>query len=200
MTDWIQPKQFACSLVDSVQRSRPKEDSRRSLQYYLKMGDDRWKVCKSMFCGTLGIPQRTVLHWMDDANHGMPTSPLYSPPHKRRPTEPSTKRKMLAKEYLNKINKVPSHYCRKSTTKTYVYPGDFFSFANLHHTYVNWLAMSYPEEKPLSLTVLKASRLPPPPLYSCPLPIPARIFNDLQELKTVLNPDHHPFYDSLPHN
>jgi hypothetical protein len=95
------------------------------------------------------------MNWINDSTHGMPMSPLYSPPPKRTPSQPSSQKKERAKEFLSKIDKVPSHYCRKSTTKTYLYPGDFSSFADLHRKYVTWQAETYPGEQPLSLTSLK---------------------------------------------
>ncbi|KAF4528076.1 hypothetical protein B566_EDAN014609 [Ephemera danica] len=39
-----------------------------------------------------------------------------------------------------------------------------------------------------------------PPLHRKPLPISARKYRDLQDLKSTVDSKHHKFYDSLPHN
>jgi hypothetical protein len=40
---------------------------------------------------------------------------------------------------------------------------------------------------------------PEPPLYTSSQPITAKKFKDLQDIKRVLHPIHHHYYDNLPH-
>lgn len=45
----------------------------------------------------------------------------------------------------------------------------------------------------------KHAKGPEPPLYTSPLPITAKKFKDLQDIKLVLHPIYHKYYDDLPH-
>ena len=115
------------------------------------------RVSASMFASTLGIPARTVLLWFNTAEQSMPLSPVHASKQTRTTGECAVKagRKRLAEEFICKIDKVPSHYCRKSSNKQYLWPGDFASFADVHHKYKAWLKEKFPSEQPVSMTTLK---------------------------------------------
>ena len=158
-SDWQQRRQYVCSLVDSVDKQRKtvcQSRRMRSLKYFLKLGEKRVRVCAHMFSATLVVPRRTVLNWIGDAEHSLPTSPIYAKKKKLKETcQNRANKRILAKAFLTQLDKVPSHYCRKSSTKNYLWPGDFPSSADIHRRYTEWLSKNHPDESPASLTTMK---------------------------------------------
>lgn len=165
-TDWNQRRTYVCSLVDVVAKQTITEGSRRScsLRYFLKVGegsDDRVRVCATMFENTFAIPHRTILSWISKSTHGLPSTAPKSDDQQRTNGQyaVSIQKTNLAGEFIDKLDKVPSHYCRSSTQKLYVWPNDFKSAADIHGKYVKWVEnQSNIEDNmkiPLSLTSFK---------------------------------------------
>ncbi|VEN46706.1 unnamed protein product, partial [Callosobruchus maculatus] len=94
------------SLVDIVPAKRKIQNSRRSetLVYNLKKGTEKMRVCKRMFLSTLGVKEWT--------NVSMENRRRYS----------TTEKKNLLKKFFMELPKMPSHYCRSSTSKMYLEP------------------------------------------------------------------------------
>lgn len=66
--NWNQRKVFVSDLVKlNPVKQRASETSRRnySLNYFLRMNDKAWSVCKKMFINTVGIGECTLRFWLD---------------------------------------------------------------------------------------------------------------------------------------
>ena len=120
---WGEKKLYIVNLVDKkeTQRKTSTADSSRrkySYDFYLKKNDTRIKVCQSLFMATFGLKNETVYRWLGEENvvHGIPKSPPSGlPGHNRR-----TKAQEAAERFLQDIPKIPSHYCRAQSSKTYL--------------------------------------------------------------------------------
>ena len=160
MTDWNQRRQFVCAMVDRCDRKETiAGPSRRtcSFQYNLKVGDRKIRVCAKMFEQTIMIPHRTILHWLENTSHGLTKTSDSSPKQSRTEGKAREDKQRMqdAKTFLEKLDKVPSHYCRASTQK-YLWPGEFKSSADVHRAYVKWVEeQSIGDTSPISLSSLK---------------------------------------------
>lgn len=120
---WDQRRIYIAGLVDSIPRKRPSSgESRRkgTLVYHLQVNDTRKQVCKKMFLNTFGTKEWTVRYWKEQtSDKGItPNS------ENRHPVAKNEKRnKHFVREFLEILPKLPSHYCRKMSTKLYLEPG-----------------------------------------------------------------------------
>ena len=65
-------------------------------------------MCKSVFCNTIGISEKTIHNWITDATCGVPKGKATSSSKPAR-----NERRESAKEYLQGLPpNMPSHYCR----------------------------------------------------------------------------------------
>ena len=74
-------------------------------------------VCKNMFSNTLGISEKTIHNWITGATCGIPKSKTGSGNSKG-----NNERRESAREYLQTLPTMPSHYCRSSSNKNYLEP------------------------------------------------------------------------------
>ena len=159
-TDWDQRKIYVCSMVDVVEKKEIKQEknSRRScsLQYHLNVGDERVRVCTTMFQNTIKIPHRTILIWLERGKDGIVKTSKYSSQQERTKGKNASEKERVPKAnlFVDQLTKVPSHYCRQSTAKTYLWPHD--NTTDVHRKYCNWIIKNCPDFLPLSLTVFKA--------------------------------------------
>ncbi|KAH3890184.1 hypothetical protein DPMN_014256 [Dreissena polymorpha] len=72
-----------------------------------------------MFTTTLGIREKTVYNWLNDSESGIPNTEKKD---NRGAKDEYKKREVAAREYLNNIPKLESHYCRASSKKKYSEP------------------------------------------------------------------------------
>ena len=121
-TDWNQRQTYVCSMLDVVEKKEIKgeKNSRRScsLHYHLKVGDERIRVCATMFQNTLKIPHRTILNWLGKGKDGMVKTSKYSPQQERSKGKNASdkERARIANLFMDQLSKVPSHYCDVSKT------------------------------------------------------------------------------------
>lgn len=162
---WQEKKMYVLgrTIASDTKRARNRkfdDKSRRTVSYafYMDKKKERIRVCKTMFCNTLGISMRTVTDWL----HKGLTSPETEKPtdnvetktqnlHKK-PLRNNDK-KMSVTEFLNSLPKLESHYCRKSSTRLYLEPR-WKSKAELYALYKD----SWCKEKQIeaaSLTIFK---------------------------------------------
>lgn len=130
--DWKERKIFVQSLaeVSSVKRQRTEADtSRRSASIFCHLVVDgrRLRVCQRMFLSTLGIGQWSLLKWVGRRGN----SPEKT---KRVRVRAGTEGQDFLKAFLRDLPKVPSHYCRSSSSKMYLEPF-FKSISHLHTQY-----------------------------------------------------------------
>ncbi|XP_067635557.1 uncharacterized protein [Eurosta solidaginis] len=115
--NWQQKQKYVCSLVHvqntkATKRSKLKKSN--SFAYFLKDGTERRRVCKNMFLSTLGLKAWTVRSWLTN------TQVSCSSKKKRNSTKNSKKK--LVKNFLASLPKLPSHYCRSTSSKLYLEP------------------------------------------------------------------------------
>ncbi|XP_051746313.1 uncharacterized protein LOC127510601 isoform X1 [Ctenopharyngodon idella] len=126
--NWEEKKMYVRSLVDviPVKRRRGSENSRRSstLNFFLKVDGQRRRVCKSLFLATLGLGEWSALNWVQDTGNTQQNAALC---HRREAQE-------FMKSFLQDLPKVPSHFCRSSTSKQYLEPV-FKSVIDVYNVY-----------------------------------------------------------------
>ncbi|WAR21214.1 hypothetical protein MAR_015188 [Mya arenaria] len=120
--NWREKKVYDLSLVAKIDVARRTtgENSRRkfSYSYYLRVDDQRYAVCKSLFLATLALKEDTVYNWINEneSEHGIPGNSQKETPGKNTKTEA----KDSATKFLQEIPKMPLHYCRARTSKLYL--------------------------------------------------------------------------------
>lgn len=134
---WDMKRTYISSLVDTVPAKRKKADSRRNetLIYSLKKGTEKLRVCKKMFLATLGVKEWTVREYSRKA-FGMHVADEEKSNDSRNRHSTKEKKKVL-ENFLDVLPKMPSHYCRASTTKLYLEPV-FQSKMDLYREYVKY--------------------------------------------------------------
>lgn len=120
--DWNQRKTFVCALVNksSTAQKTTVENSRRqfSLSYHLKVNNIILPVCKKMFLSTLCLGEWSVLNWVKNS-HSSGIIPLTNSfPNKKK--DINVRKRLAIKTFLEKLPKLPSHYCRASSSKMYL--------------------------------------------------------------------------------
>lgn len=119
---WEQKKMYVRSLAQYIEKKRTytENESRRTgtILYTLQLANDKLPVCKRMFMSTLGIKERMMRNWLTQpVQHGMPSSK--NEKKKTRKQINDKERLEFSKEFINKLPKLPSHYCRRDTRKLY---------------------------------------------------------------------------------
>ena len=127
--DWDLRKLFIASMVDETEINRKRKtkssDEKQprkqcTFQYYLKKGDDTLQVCKTVFLSTLCIGEWSLRNWMKHAQDGMVRTRKDQPLPQMNSSSGELRediRKLLAD-----LPKLPSHYCRTSSSKLYLEP------------------------------------------------------------------------------
>ncbi|XP_031338517.1 uncharacterized protein LOC116167318 [Photinus pyralis] len=136
---WDMKRTYLSSLVDYVPSKRMKENSRRkgTLIYYLKKGTQKLRVCKKMFLSTLNVNEWIVREYSKKL-HGI-TEAEENVLHPRRNRHSNDQRRITMQTFLEELPKMPSHYCRSSTSKLYLEP-TFQSKAELYREYQRYCA------------------------------------------------------------
>lgn len=117
--DWAQRKTYIAGLVHAhqPQKANCRKGSRRttSLSYHLRIKTEVKQVCKLMFLNTFGLNEWAVRSWAKSQTHGVHTSP------QPKPVTPTQEAKAeLARSFIESVPKLPSHYCRQDTDKTFL--------------------------------------------------------------------------------
>jgi len=140
--NWDEKQIYIASLVERtapVKTTVAEGNSRRgySYQYFLEVGTERFRVCKSMFLSTLGIGEHTLYGWIETTDdNGMRKQKV-----DRIKRQVSSEKTEKAKEILEKLPKVESHYCRFSTERQYVEPL-YRTFTELFNSYKDYCTSS----------------------------------------------------------
>lgn len=133
---WQEKKMYVSSMVDKkpVSRKTIKSFASRrsdSKVYYLKVKDKKERVCLKTFLETLGIKEWTVRYWLGEKSFTNNESVT------RETANCKETKKELVKKYLSELPKLPSHYCRQSTSKLYLEP-IIQSKSQLYRIYVEY--------------------------------------------------------------
>ncbi|XP_039296260.1 uncharacterized protein LOC120354091 [Nilaparvata lugens] len=152
--NWKEKEVFVSSLVDQLPAKRtsvePGASSRRSNSYiyYLKIQDEKKIVCKKMFLNTLGINEWMAHNWIKRTKGKMSIEGLEksndestrltkrSKRNNKKKSQENSGNDEYLQEFFEVLPKLPSHYCRKQTTKLYLEP-IFFSKKQLYEFYVS---------------------------------------------------------------
>lgn len=113
-----QKKAYVTSLVD-VHSLKPRNQNQGkpdTFIYYLKLGEKKVQVCRTMFLNTLAVGRRQVEGWMKSSLPGVPST------KKSCTTKNISDAKKNLLEFLDLLPKMPSHYCRSTTSKMYLEP------------------------------------------------------------------------------
>ena len=132
---WDERKIFVKGLVDAVpiQRKRTATESSRrvtTFRYHLKQDGVRKQICKKMFLATTGLGSWSVQNWASAVN------PTNTPVKARSEyySRSEEGRVFMRTEFLGKLPKLPSHYCRASASKMYLEP-NIPTMTDLHKLY-----------------------------------------------------------------
>lgn len=140
---WDQKKMYVTGLMEMKPTQRKYvENSRRSItyNYFLKIGNERKRVCKTMFLSTLGLKEWMIANWCKNTVSGiLPATEVRN--NNRKSTQADSDRNIKVqiqdhylKQFLEDLPKMPSHYCRKDSNKQYL-EFNFESKANLYKLY-----------------------------------------------------------------
>ena len=118
---WIAKKIFVLSLVDkklTKRKTTERANTRRSITkvYYLKLNNNKMRVCLKTFLGMLGIKECTVRYWLGEKSNRDTTT------RHNDTAWPCHSLKELVQIFLRAMPKLPSHYCRKESKKLYLEP------------------------------------------------------------------------------
>ncbi|RVE40369.1 hypothetical protein evm_014980 [Chilo suppressalis] len=117
-----------------IKRKRSKDLSSRenTFKYFINDGEGRRPVCQQFLLKTLDITQRYVNYTLTNAIMGS------AKPESRGRIVPKNKTsdtvKASAVDFIKQLPALPSHYCRKDTTKLYL-PVEFKNLKNLYRFY-----------------------------------------------------------------
>lgn len=135
---WIQQTVFKRDTA--TRKCTPCSDVRRrayTFKYHFTVSGNPIKVCKKMYLNTLDIGEWSVHNWT--RNEEKPVS-------EKKKTSRNTNTMALeeiainnVKEFLDKLPKLPSHYCRKSTSKLYLEP-IWQSRQGIYREYIKYLS------------------------------------------------------------
>lgn len=119
--NWDEKKVYTTSSIEYVPKKRNSvgENSRRTgtFNYFLrKIDNSKLKVCKKMFLGTMGLKEDMVQDWIKKTEHGINVTS--KPP--REDTKISVEKRKKLREFFDSLSKMPSHYCRRDSTKLYL--------------------------------------------------------------------------------
>ncbi len=128
--DSIRQKHFICSLIEEapvVRRRKRMHDSgiekKTSRFYFLPCGDEKIRVCAKFFCNTFAFSKKTIEITLQ---HKSPNSGSYIgvDGRKGKPAHNATPKEIVnsIKSFLNRLPKVPSHYCRQRSQRLYLPP------------------------------------------------------------------------------
>lgn len=155
--DWRQRKTYVVALVtkSQTQQKTTKKNSRRqaSLFYHLKVGEKLLPVCKKLFLSTLALGEWSVNNWVKRSNAGIPDVIETYPKKAKKLNE--NKRQEI-RDFFEKLPKLPSHYCRASSSKLYLEP-IFRSYSQVYDVYKK--EVEQPTGKDVFLAELKSMNI-----------------------------------------
>lgn len=127
--------------------------------YYLNSNNEKRKVCHKMFTNTLALGEDSLKRWVNEGRTLSGSSEegeLQPKSHQRvhnkgtRQNHSKTQLRDTVVEWLDLVPKVPSHYCRASSSRNYV-DNSFISKQNMYRIFKIWCS-----ENSRSATHLKA--------------------------------------------
>lgn len=135
---WDEKRVYVINLVTCRAKNREtvlNESCRRgnSHEYYLYRKSIRLQICKNMFLGTLGLREWMVQNWIKKSDFGIPRERVANSTENSR-NSIGKERRMHLSQWFDGLPKLPSHYCRKESSKMYL-EGEFKSLSEVYHLY-----------------------------------------------------------------
>ncbi|XP_065335926.1 uncharacterized protein LOC135936866 [Cloeon dipterum] len=177
LSSWEAKKIMVKSFVEKAPTMRKVPNSNRSrentIRYFLPDIDGlKVRVCQSMFAATFGLHPGTLYQWLVDrkrvrekddtkevidgqlSGSGVNSHKIQKTPgpKKRKRSDNGDARKTQLKELLEKLPKIPSHYCRQQDKRVYV-ERNWTSLRGMHKWYQS--QVDSPLSWPIFLEVLQ---------------------------------------------
>lgn len=105
------------------------------MKYSLNVESKKIPVCKTMY--TLNIGEWSARTWAMEGNNGMNKSFENKVTRRKHWQDLSVEEKIFLSDFLERLNKLPSHYCRKDTDRLYL-EQTFQSIAELYRVCVRF--------------------------------------------------------------
>lgn len=157
LPSWGEKKIFVTSFVTTRAIRRRRKNILNTAKPKKPLGHDyflstsngsRLKVCRTMFLNTLCLGEDTLKRWIKQettvSGAGDSSDSDETQAHKTKRKKPQCERALRKEhlyqtvvEWLDLIPKVPSHYCRASTSREYV-DNSFISKQNMYGIFVKW--------------------------------------------------------------
>lgn len=120
--NWDEKQMYVSFLVKKVPVECRRSDTSSSRRnhtylYHLKLHGELVSVCNKMFLNTLSVGECHIHGWFIDKGEEKTASSQNSKPRKTK-----TNIKIFVSTFLESLPKMESHYCRKSTSKSYLDP------------------------------------------------------------------------------
>ncbi|XP_045492428.1 uncharacterized protein LOC123691887 isoform X2 [Colias croceus] len=127
--DWL----VSHSKKMGIKRKRADTAKRtNTFNYFINDGEGQAQVCQQFLTCTLDLKQKTLYNTVNNASFGSAKEDM------RGKHEPRNKTPNLITEkvrtYIKELPALPSHYCRKNSTRTYL-PTEFRNISNLYRIY-----------------------------------------------------------------
>lgn len=128
--EWL----IAMSSRQDVKRKRSKNSNYRTntFNYFINDGEGRRQVCSKFLISTLDVTQRYIYYTLTSISQGI------SKEDGRGRCVPANKTpenvRESAKNFIKNLPALPSHYCRKDSTRLYL-PTEFKNIKNLYRIY-----------------------------------------------------------------
>jgi hypothetical protein len=164
LPSWLTKKIYIRGLVTAKKPTKKitgcktkKRELTRDCYMSIESGQ-RVRVCRSLFLATFDIGRDQFGRW---------TSEQQTNNRKRKVGQPSKEgadmneqRRHFAETWIDSIPKVPSHYCRASTSKLYV-ESNFESQSGMHRVYTNYCNEHHqiPLSRPIFLQILESKNV-----------------------------------------
>ncbi len=145
LPSWLAKRVYVRGLVTTrkpvLRRAHVQDENRRKVSndcFLLADEGDRVKVCRSMFLATFCIGRDQFSRWT--TGDGLTATRRG---RKAKNSEGLTssnereKKRKFAEDWIDALPKTPSHYCRATTSKTYV-DASYESLSGLHRLYVQF--------------------------------------------------------------
>lgn len=125
---------ISMSSKQAIKRKRSKDSNYRNntFFYFINDGEGRRQVCLKFLMNTLDISQKYIYYTLTTQDFGMAKEEARG---KCIPTNKTSDTiKESAKSFIKRLPAIPSHYCRKDSTKLYL-PVEFKNIKNLYRCY-----------------------------------------------------------------
>lgn len=117
--DSMRQRDYIVAHVSEIKLTKPKGKRRTTLKYRLDRDGESHLVCKQFFLATLNIGERTVYYALGHQTSQRTAAMDRRGSHVPKNKTPSDDLK-FADDHIRSLPAVPSHYCRKSSSKLYL--------------------------------------------------------------------------------